>query len=98
MFSSRLAVLVKAVGGGDVLQLKARPCRELAEEYLLESTKFWSGRPGGAEEVGGETERQRKDESQRREINERKLDCGQKVLFKSDLGGFYLAFLLLTML
>ena len=49
----RLAVLVTAVGGGDVLQLKARPCRELAEEYLLESTKFWSGSPGGAEEVGG---------------------------------------------
>lgn len=35
--------------------MKARPCRELAVEYLLESTKVWSGgeRAGGREVEGG---------------------------------------------
>lgn len=28
----------------NILQVKARPCREPADEYLLESTNVWSGR------------------------------------------------------
>lgn len=43
-----------------IVQVKASPCRELAVEYLLESTKVWSWRPlplalvqeGGGEEEG----------------------------------------------
>ena len=68
-FSSWLSVLLDVLGGGDVLQLKARPWRELAEEYLLESTKFWSESRGGAEEGGGGGQRD-KEKMSGRDINE----------------------------